>query len=127
MLDQLTDENIMAALSQVKDPEIGRDLVSLGMVKSIEITGSVVDLTVELTTPACPLKAKIESDIVDGLALLGATTVRVDWASNVKRSFGGPAADLIPGVKNTIAVASGGVFLVARRPPAVTEDGHFGA
>jgi len=107
MVDQLTDENIMAALSQVKDPEIGKDLVSLGMVKAIEITGSVVDLTVELTTPACPLKAKIESDIVDGLAALGATTVRVDWASNVKRSFGGPAADLIPGVKNTIAVASG--------------------
>src|SRR2546425_63738 len=107
MLDQLTDEKIMAVLGQVKDPEIGRDLVSLGMVKSIEITGSVVDLTVELTTPACPLKAKIESDIVDGLAALGATTVRVDWASNVKRSFGGPAADLIPGVKNTIAVASG--------------------
>jgi ATP-binding protein involved in chromosome partitioning len=107
MPDQLTNDNIMAALSQVKDPEIGRDLVSLGMVKGIEITGSAVDLTVELTTPACPLKAKIESDIVEGLEALGATTVRVDWASNVKRSFGGPAADLIPGVKNTIAVASG--------------------
>ncbi len=107
MSDQLTDDNIMAALSQVKDPEIGRDLVSLGMVKGIEITGSTVDLTVELTTPACPLKAKIESDIVEGLEALGATTVRVDWASNVKRSFGGPSADLIPGVKNTIAVASG--------------------
>jgi ATP-binding protein involved in chromosome partitioning len=107
MSDQLTDDNIMAALSLVKDPEIGRDLVSLGMVKGIEITGSTVDLTVELTTPACPLKAKIESDIVEGLEALGATTVRVDWASNVKRSFGGPSADLIPGVKNTIAVASG--------------------
>ncbi len=107
MSDQLTNENIMAALGRVKDPEIGRDLVSLGMIKSIEIAGSTVDLTVELTTPACPLKAKIESDIVDGLASLGATTVRVDWASNVKRSFGGPAADLIPGVRNTIAVASG--------------------
>ncbi len=107
MSDLLTDEKIMAALSLVKDPEIGRDLVSLGMVKSIEITGSVVDLTVELTTPACPLKAKIESDIVAGLEPLGATVVRIDWASNVKRSFSGPAADLIPGVKNTIAVASG--------------------
>jgi ATP-binding protein involved in chromosome partitioning len=107
MPDQLTNENIMAVLSGVKDPEIGRDLVSLGMVKGIEINGGVVDLTVELTTPACPLKAKIESDIVDGITGLGATTVRVDWASNVKRSFGGPTADLIPGVRNTIAVASG--------------------
>jgi ATP-binding protein involved in chromosome partitioning len=107
MAEQLTNENIMAVLGQVKDPEIGRDLVSLGMVKSVEINGSAVDLTVELTTPACPLKAKIESDIVDGLESLGASAVRVDWASNVKRSFGGPAADLIPGVRNTIAVASG--------------------
>jgi ATP-binding protein involved in chromosome partitioning len=107
MPERLTDENIMAVLATVKDPEIGRDLVSLGMVKAIEITGSTVDLTVELTTPACPLKAKIESDIVEGLESLGATAVRVDWASNVKRSFGGPAADLIPGVRNTVAVASG--------------------
>jgi len=107
MSDQLTNDNIMAALGKVKDPEIGRDLVSLGMVKAIEITGTAVDLTVELTTPACPLKAKIESDIVEGLEALGASAVRVDWASNVKRSFGGPAADLIPGVRNTIAVASG--------------------
>jgi len=107
MASQLTDENILAALSGVKDPEIGRDLVSLGMVKNITIDGSVVDLTVELTTPACPLKATIENDIVQSLEALGAAAVRVDWASNVKRSFGGPAADLIPGVRNTIAVASG--------------------
>jgi ATP-binding protein involved in chromosome partitioning len=107
MPDMLTNENIMTALGRVKDPEIGRDLVSLGMVKSIDINGSVVDLQVELTTPACPLKAKIESDIVNEMEALGASVVKVDWASNVKRSFGGPAADLIPGVRNTIAVASG--------------------
>jgi ATP-binding protein involved in chromosome partitioning len=107
MSNQLTDDNILAALGHVKDPEIGRDLVSLGMVKNVTIDGSVVDLTVELTTPACPLKATIESDIVEALTGLGASLVRVDWASNVKRSFGGPATDLIPGVKNTIAVASG--------------------
>jgi ATP-binding protein involved in chromosome partitioning len=107
MATQLTDDNILAALGGVKDPEIGRDLVSLGMVKNITIDGGVVDLTVELTTPACPLKATIEHDIVEALTPLGADLVRVDWASNVKRTFGGPAADLIPGVKNTIAVASG--------------------
>jgi ATP-binding protein involved in chromosome partitioning len=107
MPETLTNENIMTALARVKDPEIGRDLVSLGMVKSVEITGDVVELQVELTTPACPLKAKIESDIVGEMEALGASVVKVDWASNVKRSFGGPAADLIPGVRNTIAVASG--------------------
>jgi ATP-binding protein involved in chromosome partitioning len=107
MPDLLTNENILSALGNVKDPEIGRDLVSLGMVKTVTIDGSVVDLTVELTTPACPLKATIEGEIGDALTALGATTVRVDWASNVKRTFSGPSADLIPGVRNTIAVASG--------------------
>lgn len=107
MPEMLTNDNIMTALGRVKDPEIGRDLVSLGMVKQITIEGPVVDLTVELTTPACPLKATIENDITREITALGAEIVRVDWASNVKRSFGGPAADLIPGVKNTIAVASG--------------------
>ncbi len=107
MPNQLTDENILAALGGVKDPEIGRDLVSLAMLKNVTIAGRVVDRTVELTTPACPLKATIESDIGDALTALGASLVRVDWASNVKRSFGGPMADLIPGVRNTIAVASG--------------------
>ncbi|HUF05966.1 MAG TPA: Mrp/NBP35 family ATP-binding protein [Candidatus Binatia bacterium] len=107
MSDQLTNDNIMAALGGVKDPEIGRDLVSLGMVKSVVVDGSVVDLTIELTTPACPLKATIESDIGGALTALGASLVRVDWSSNVKRTFGGPASDLIPGVRNTIAVASG--------------------
>jgi ATP-binding protein involved in chromosome partitioning len=107
MPDMLTNDNIMAALGRVKDPEIGRDLVSLGMVKEITIDGRSVDLTIELTTPACPLKATIENQIVGELETLGASVVKVDWASNVKRSFGGPAADLIPGVRNTIAVASG--------------------
>ncbi|HLE58062.1 MAG TPA: Mrp/NBP35 family ATP-binding protein [Candidatus Limnocylindria bacterium] len=107
MPDKLTDEAIMTALGRIKDPEIGRDLVSLGMVKGIEISGSLVELTIELTTPACPLKASIEADIVEELEGLGATGVRVTWASNVKRSFSGPAADLIPGVRNTVAVASG--------------------
>ena len=107
MPELLTNDNIMSALTRVKDPEIGRDLVSLGMVREIEIDGAAVALTVELTTPACPLKATIESDITNELSALGAAVVKIDWASNVKRSFGGPAADLIPGVKNTIAVASG--------------------
>jgi ATP-binding protein involved in chromosome partitioning len=107
MADQLTDEAIMSALSLVKDPEIGRDLVSLGMVRSVDITGSAVAISVELTTPACPLKATIESDINDRLTELGAESVSVEWLSNVKRSFSGPTAELIPGVRNTIAVASG--------------------
>jgi ATP-binding protein involved in chromosome partitioning len=107
MTTTLTDEAIMAALARVTDPEIGRDLVSLNMVRGVDISGSAVKVTVELTTPACPLKGKIEDDIANELNGLGADVVSVEWESNVKRSFGGPMADLIPGVRNTIAVASG--------------------
>jgi ATP-binding protein involved in chromosome partitioning len=107
MTTTLTDEAIMAALARVTDPEIGRDLVSLNMVRGVDISGSAVKVTVELTTPACPLKGKIEDDIATELNGLGADLVSVEWESNVKRSFGGPMADLIPGVRNTIAVASG--------------------
>jgi ATP-binding protein involved in chromosome partitioning len=107
MTPTLTDDAIMAALARVKDPEIGRDLISLNMVRGVDITGSAVKVTVELTTPACPLKSKIEDDIATELNGLGADVVSVEWEANVKRSFGGPMADLIPGVRNTIAVASG--------------------
>jgi ATP-binding protein involved in chromosome partitioning len=105
MTPTLTDDAIMAALARVKDPEIGRDLISLNMVRGVDITGSAVKVTVELTTPACPLKSKIEDDIAAELSGLGADLVSVEWESNVKRSFGGPMADLIPGVrKTTVAV-----------------------
>ena len=106
MPDQLTNDNILAILGGVKDPEIGRDPSSLGMVKTITINGSAVDLTVELTTPACPLKGQDRGGHRQALTTFGATTVRVEWASNVKRTFGGPPADLIPGVRNTIAVGA---------------------
>jgi len=52
----------MAALSTVKEPELGRDLVSLNMIKDLTLSGSQVSFTVELTTPACPLKDRIERE-----------------------------------------------------------------
>ena len=56
-------ERVLEALSKVKDPEIGKDLVSLGMVKDVRVDGNDVALQIELTTPACPLKDKIAADI----------------------------------------------------------------
>jgi len=52
----------MAALSTVKEPELGRDLVTLNMIKDLMIDGSQVRFTIELTTPACPLKERIEQE-----------------------------------------------------------------
>ena len=59
----LTERAVIEALRGVKDPDIGRDLVDLGMIKDIKIGDGSVALTVNLTTPACPLKAQIERDV----------------------------------------------------------------
>ena len=63
----LTEQDVLAALKGVKDPDIQRDLVDLGMIKDIRIGEGTVTLTVNLTTPACPLKAKIEGDVRQAL------------------------------------------------------------
>ncbi len=64
----LTERDVLDALKGVKDPDLGRDLVDLGMIKDIKIADSSVSLTVNLTTPACPLKAQIERDVRTALA-----------------------------------------------------------
>ena len=59
----LTQRQIEDALRTVKDPELHRDLVSLGMIKELNVKGDEIALTIELTTPACPLKDQIRSDV----------------------------------------------------------------
>ena len=61
----LTERAVLDALKGVKDPDLGRDLVDLGMIKDIRISDGAVSLTVNLTTPACPMKAQIERDVRD--------------------------------------------------------------
>jgi ATP-binding protein involved in chromosome partitioning len=105
-------DDVLAALSTVKDPELHRDIVSLGMVKDLAIEDGHVSLTVELTTPACPLKETIERDIRTTLdAMAGITGVTVDWGANVRASVPREGQKPIEGVRNIIAVASnkGGV------------------
>jgi ATP-binding protein involved in chromosome partitioning len=104
----LNDSTIIEALRTVQDPELHRDIVSLDMVKEIHVDGTAVALKVDLTTPACPLKDQIESDIDEQLKLLGATAVEVTWGASVRRATPGQQQqNLVPGVKNIIAVASG--------------------
>jgi len=103
----LTDTAVYDALRQVQEPELGGDLMSRNMVKGLAIDGSRVALTIELTTPACPLKDEIEADIRAKLAPLGAQTVDVTWNAMVRRAVPTAQAQLVPGVKNVLAVASG--------------------
>ncbi len=103
----LSEGAIRDALRRVHDPELGRDIVSLNMVKEIVVDGSRVDLTLELTTPACPLKDEIEVAVRRVLEPLGVAQVRVTWGAMVRRTASPQQAQLVPGVKNIIAVASG--------------------
>ncbi|HXH10119.1 MAG TPA: iron-sulfur cluster carrier protein ApbC [Alphaproteobacteria bacterium] len=104
----VTREQVMAALSTVKEPELGRDLVSLNMIKDLTLSGSQVSFTVELTTPACPLKDRIEREAREAVMRLpGVEQVDMKLTSNVRAHNPASAQGGIPGVRNIIAVASG--------------------
>ncbi len=103
----LTESAVMDALRNVQEPELGRDIVTLEMVKDVAIDGSAVGLTIELTTPACPLKDEIEGNTRTVLAAIGADRVDITWGAMVRRAQPRQAEQLLPGVKNVIAVASG--------------------
>ena len=103
----LTDAAIFDALRHVQEPELGRDIVTLNMVKDVRIDGPNVALTIELTTPACPLKDEIERTSRAALSAIGATSVQIAWGAMVRRAQPRQAEQLVPGVKNIIAVASG--------------------
>jgi ATP-binding protein involved in chromosome partitioning len=66
----VTQADVLQALSQVQDPELRRDLVSLKMIKDIQISGTNVAFTVELTTPACPLRQQIQRDAENAVLAL---------------------------------------------------------
>ncbi|MFO1541503.1 MAG: Mrp/NBP35 family ATP-binding protein [Chloroflexota bacterium] len=103
----LTETAIFDVLRTVQEPELGRDIVTLGMVKDVVIEGASVSLTVELTTPACPLKDEIEQNVRAALGGIGATGVELTWGAMVRRSTPSRPQALVPGVKNIVAVASG--------------------
>ena len=97
----------LAALKNVMDPELHRDIVSLGMVKDLNVTGDAVSLKVELTTPACPLKETIGKDVEAALRGAGAARVELHWGAQVRSAPGVSQAQLTPGVKNIILVGAG--------------------
>src|SRR3954465_8707657 len=103
----ITETAVLDALRNVQEPELGRDIVTLDMVKSIAIDGSNVAFTIELTTPACPLKDEIEANARSAVRALGATDVAITWGAMVRRAAPRQAEQLLPNVKNIIAVASG--------------------
>lgn len=104
-------DDVLAALSTVNDPELHASIVRLGMVKELRVEDGVVSLQVELTTPACPLKDRIEGDIRAALEPLGIRDLRLEWGANVRATTPREGQKPVEGVRNIIAVASnkGGV------------------
>ncbi len=104
---KITQEAVMAALSKVQEPELHKDLVTLNMIQDLKIAGEKVSFTVVLTTPACPLRGKIEKEAREAvLALPGVTAVEVKLDANVP-SDGRSRGLLELPIRNAIAVASG--------------------
>src|SRR6187397_495542 len=103
----ITEAAVLDALRTFQEPELGRDIVTLDMVKSIAIDEARIAFTIELTTPACPLKDEIERNARMVLTDLGASQVDITWGAMVRRAQPRQAEQLVPGVKNIIAVASG--------------------
>ena len=104
----ITKEQVIDALRHVNDPDLAKDLVTLNMIENVTINGNNIAFTVVLTTPSCPLKDKIESDCVAAVKQYVAkdAIVEVTLDSRVT-SHRKDKKDLLPGVKNIIAVASG--------------------
>jgi ATP-binding protein involved in chromosome partitioning len=118
--DGFSEAGIREALRDVRDPEIGRDLVSLNMIRGIQIEGPSVAVGVALTTPGCPMKHRITTDVRDRLLMIeGVESVEVDFGvmtdtdrQNLLTSLHGGPSELAPAFRDesktrVVAVVSG--------------------
>lgn len=104
----MTQEQILKALSNVEEPDLGKDIVTLNMVKDINIDGNQVSFTVVLTTPACPMKDMIRNACENAVRLMvnKEAQVKVNFTANTTTNRK-DAQQVLPKVKNIIAVVSG--------------------
>ena len=102
-----TKDEVLQALSQVQEPELHKDIVSLGMVQNLVVEGGRVSFDYVLTTPACPLKGMMELQAQEAVKkVAGVTDVKIHMTASV-RNDPRLASVLPPGIKNIIAVGSG--------------------
>ena len=105
--NSLTQEAVLAALSKVQEPELHKDLVTLNMVRDIKFDGSKVSFTIVLTTPACPLRTRIEREAREAvMSIAGVESVEIHMDANVP-SDGRSRGLLDLPIRNAIAVGSG--------------------
>ncbi len=106
---ELTEGEILNALRPIQDPDFNRSIVDLGFVKRVAIDGGRVSFAIELTTPACPVKEQFQQAAQDAvLALDGVESVEVEMTADTRRGARTAQSEqLLPGVRNLVAVASG--------------------
>ena len=103
----LTEQAVLGALATIQDPDLHRDIVSLGFIKDVRIADGKVSFSIELTTPACPVRKQMEEAARAAVAALpGVHEVNVAMTARVTSSRD-QRSSYLPGVRNTIAVASG--------------------
>src|SRR6267143_2899176 len=105
-----SSQQVLEVLGHIQDPDLGRDVVTLGMIKELEVSPQgKVAFTFELTTPACPVRDRFKTQAQDLIGdIPGVTAVEVRMTANVRPAFMRPKpSEILPGVKQTIAVASG--------------------
>ena len=103
----VTQEQVLEVLRTVQDPDLHRDIVALGFVKDVQIKGEEVDFTIQLTTPACPVRDQMKEEAEQKVrALPGVSAARANMTADV-RARGGFGRQAIPGIRNIIAVGAG--------------------
>jgi ATP-binding protein involved in chromosome partitioning len=104
---EVTREQVLDALRAVKDPDLHKDIVTLNFVKEVRIQSGEVDFTIELTTPACPVRDEMKAEAERAVgALPGVTAARAKMTADV-RSRGGFGRQGVPGIRNIVVVGAG--------------------
>src|SRR5688572_5403846 len=103
-----TEQQVLDALRVVQDPDLHRDIVSLGFVKDVRIAGGDVSFSIVLTTPACPVKDEMQQQAQDAVRrLAGVTKVSAEMKSDVRATLDPGGQFVLPGVRNIVPVGSG--------------------
>jgi len=103
----VTREQVLDVLRTVQDPDLHKDIVALEFVKEVRIAGSEVDFTIELTTPACPVRDQMKAEAETKVAALpGVTVARATMTADVK-ARGGFGRQAVPGIRNILAIGAG--------------------
>jgi ATP-binding protein involved in chromosome partitioning len=107
MPGRIGSDDVLKALGKVQEPELHQDLVTLNMIRNLEISGEAVSFTIMLTTPACPLRGQIEKEARQAvMALSGVKSVAIQWDSNVPNDGRMRGLVNMP-IRNAVAVGSG--------------------